>query len=70
MPLNCAVCGLFDALSLTVNVPLRAPTTVGVNVTEIVQLVRAGKVFGDNGQDELCAKSPEVVIAEIVSATV
>jgi hypothetical protein len=70
LPLSAAICGLFDALSLTVNVPLSAPVTNGVNVTEIVQLARAPKVFGEMGQFEFGdAKSPEIVIAEMVSAT-
>jgi hypothetical protein len=67
VPVNPAVCGLLDALSVTVNVPVRAPVTEGLKVTEIVQLDRAAKVLGEIGQVEVCAKSPEVEIPEIVS---
>src|SRR5215471_11279542 len=38
VPLRLEVCGLFEALSLTVRVPVRVPAVVGVKVTEIVQL--------------------------------
>ena len=38
VPDNVADCGLFEALSVTVTVPLSAPKMLGVNVTEIVQL--------------------------------
>jgi hypothetical protein len=70
VPLNCAVCGEFEALSLTVSVPVRAPRAVGVEVTEIVQLSFAANVFGDKGQFEVCAKSPEVEIPAMVRGTV
>ena len=70
VPLNEIVCGLFEALSVTVNVPLLAPVAEGVNVTEIVQLVWPAKVFGDMGQFEVCAKLPEVEIPDMVSGTV
>jgi hypothetical protein len=70
VPLNCAVCGEFEALSLTVSVPVRAPRAVGVKVTEIVQLSFAANVFGDNGQFEVCAKSPAVEIPAMVRGTV
>lgn len=33
LPLRLTFCGLFDALSVKVNVPLAAPVAVGVNVT-------------------------------------
>lgn len=72
VPLNCAVCGVLDALSVTVNVPVRAPVTEGVKVTGIVQLVFAARVLGEIGQVELavCAKSPDVEIPEMVSGVV
>jgi len=70
VPLNCAVCGVLVALSLTVSLPVRAPSAVGVKVTEMVQLDFAANVFGDNGQFEVWAKSPEVEIPEIVRGTV
>jgi len=53
VPIKLAVCGAFGALSLTVRVPVRVPRTVGVKVTEIVQLDFAANVFGDNGQFEV-----------------
>src|ERR1700676_2474461 len=64
-----AVCGEFGALSLTVSVPVRVPRAVGVKVTEIVQLSLAVSVFGDNGQFEVWAKSPEVEIPAMVRGT-
>ena len=70
VPLNIAVCGEFGALSLTVSVPVRAPRAVGVKVIEIVQLSFAANVFGDKGQFEVCAKSPEVEIPAMVRGTV
>ena len=38
MPVRLAVCGLPLALSVTLNVAVRVPVVVGVNVTLIVQL--------------------------------
>ena len=70
VPLNGELCGLFDALSFTVNVPLSAPVTGGLNVTEIVQLDFAAMVLGNIGQLDVCAKSLEVEISEIVSGVV
>jgi hypothetical protein len=40
---------------------------VGVNVTEIVQDAPAANVLGGSGQFDVCAKSPEAEIPEIVS---
>lgn len=70
VPLSAAVCGEFEALSLTVSVPVRAPTAVGVKLTEILQLSFAANVFGDRGQFEVWAKSPEVEISAILSGSV
>ena len=70
MPDRLAVCGLVPALSVTVRVPTLVPKAVGVNVMEIVQLAPAANVPGDNGQLEVCAKSPEAEIPKIVSGTV
>ena len=70
IPLNFAVCGEFEAVSLTVSPPVRAPRAVGVKVTEMLQLSLAPKVFGERGQVEVSAKSPEVEIPEIVRGTV
>jgi len=41
VPVKVAVWGVFEALSVTISVPLSAPRTLGVNVTLIVQLLRA-----------------------------
>ena len=38
VPVSTAVWGLFDAVSVTLRVPLSAPRALGVNVTLIVQL--------------------------------
>jgi len=70
VPDRAAVCGLVLALSVMVRVPVRVPRVVGVKVTEIAQLAPAPKVLGDNGQLEVCAKSPDVEILEIISGTV
>jgi len=61
-PVRGTVCGLFDTLSLTVKVPERVPFAVGANVTEIVQLPLVASVFGEIGQLEFWAKSPDVEI--------
>jgi hypothetical protein len=70
VPFKPAVCGEFGALSLTVSVPVRVPRAVGVKVTEIVQLSLDASVFGDNGQFDVWAKSPEVEIPAMVTGTV
>ena len=44
VPVKATFCGLVDASSLKVNVPLRMPITVGVKVTLTVQLVPAATV--------------------------
>src|SRR5947208_17136027 len=44
VPRSATVCGLPSPLSLTLSVPLRRPRAVGVNVTEIVQLLPAVRV--------------------------
>jgi len=68
VPVKLAVCGLFAALSSTLNCPVLVPIAVGVNVTLIVHFPLAGKlvvhVFDDT------AKSPVVEIEILVSATV
>lgn len=70
VPLKEEVCGEFEALSLTVKVPVRLPETVGVKVMEMVHFAPAPSVLGDRGQVEVCAKSPEAEILVIVSGTV
>ena len=68
IPERLTVCGLVLTLSLTVKVPVLVPSAVGVNVTEIVQLPPAANGFGERGQFDICEKSPEAEIAEIVNA--
>jgi hypothetical protein len=70
VPPNVAVCGEFETLSVTVSSPVRVPRAVGVKVTEILQFSLAPKVFGDTGQVEVWAKSPEVEIPVMVIGTV
>src|SRR2546428_429311 len=53
-----AVWGLLLALSVTVNVALREPVTVGVKVTLMVQVPLAARVEGLRGQLLVCPKSP------------
>lgn len=67
VPLSCAVCGEVAALSLTVSVPDSAPSTVGVNVTEMLQLASDAKVCGEMGHFEVAAKSPDAEILLMVS---
>jgi len=62
VPVSFTVCGEFDAVSVTVNEPVRVPVVRGVNVTVTVQLAAAISVVG---QLFVCAKSP--VAAETVS---
>jgi hypothetical protein len=52
------------ALSVTVNVPVRVPEVVGVNVTLIVQLEFPASELP---QLLVCAKSPEALILLIVT---
>ena len=46
VPVRAIVCGLFDALSVIVTAPVRVPETVGVKVTEILQLAFAASEAG------------------------
>jgi|SRR5579863_7500773 len=43
-PVKLTVCGLFEAPSVKVSVPLLVPPTVGVNVTPTVQLAPAPRL--------------------------
>lgn len=52
---------------MTVNVPVLVPRTVGVKVTEILQLAPAASVFGATGHFEVCPKFPETEMLLIVS---
>ena len=63
------VCKELEPSALTVSVPVRDPVTVGAKMTEIVQLEFAPSVFGDEGQFEVSAKSPETEIPAMVRAT-
>jgi hypothetical protein len=42
VPVNVAVCGLFEAASVTLRVPVSAPTMLGVNLTVMTQWPFAG----------------------------
>jgi hypothetical protein len=46
VPVSAAVCGLFDALSVTVNVPFSVPDEVGLKLTVIVHDPFAASVCG------------------------
>ena len=70
VPVNCAVCVEFGALSLTVSVPEREPVTMGVKVTEIAQFAPAANVLGERGQVDVCAKFLVVEIPAMVRGTV
>jgi hypothetical protein len=65
-PLNGAVCGLLEELSLTAKVPVSAARRVGVNVTKIWHFVPADNVFGAIGHVEVSAKSPDTEILLMV----
>ena len=66
-PLRRAECGELEALSVMLRVPLRLPTTVGVKLTEIVQLLPAATV---EPHALVWAKSPDTPIWVTVSAAV
>jgi hypothetical protein len=66
VPLNVAVCGLFDALSVTVSVPLNAPVVAGLNDTVIVQFALGARACGEIGHVDVSEKLPVVVILVIV----
>ena len=55
VPVTLVVCGLFVALSVTVNVALRVPADVEVKVTSMEQLAPAARLAG---QLFVCEKSP------------
>jgi len=61
---------VFEALSLTVSVPVRTPSAVGVKVTEILQLPPAASVAGAIGHAEVCPKSPETEMLPIANGAV
>src|ERR1019366_3330949 len=65
VPLRLTFCGLFEALSVKVSVPLAAPVAVGVNVTPTAQL--APLVTGVPQVLLEIAKGPLIPTLEIVS---
>lgn len=69
VPVRLTICGEFIALSATETVAVRVPTVVGLNVTDIVQLLVAANVV-PHGVVPLPtdAKSPVVVMASDVLA--
>src|SRR5437763_12598789 len=58
VPFSVMLCGLPDALSVTLRLALRLPPAVGLNVTEIVQFTFGASVLGPIGHVVVCAKSP------------
>ena len=74
LPVSATVCGLPPALSTTDSVPVRAPETVGVKVTSMVQFAPAANVAGLVGQafapELVAAKSPEAPNELMVKAAV
>ena len=67
VPLKDTVCGLPEALSVTVSVPVREPAAVGVKVTFRVQLLLAAR---EVPQLLLWAKSPETATELMVRLAV
>lgn len=69
-PLNVTDCGFCGALSEICRLADTEPRLEGANVTEILQLVPAGKVDGEKGQ-VLCSANCQVLvlICEIASDT-
>ena len=63
VPPKAAAFGLPTPLDVTVIAPFRAPSTVGVNVTLIVQEAVGASVAG---QALVCAKSPEATMLAMV----
>src|SRR5438045_1086736 len=74
LPVSATVCGLPPALSTTDSVPVRAPETVGVKVTSMVQSLPAAHPAGLVGQafapELVAAKSPETPNELMVKAAV
>jgi hypothetical protein len=50
VPVSEAVCGLLEALSVTVSVPESVPVAAGLKVTVIVHELFAASVCGETGQ--------------------
>ena len=70
VPPNCTVNCAFEPLSLTVNVPVRPPSTLGVKVIKVWQVEPADNVFGASGHFEVSAKSPETEMLLMVIGAV
>jgi hypothetical protein len=71
VPVRLAVCGLLTELSLTVSVPVAAPSDVGANAMRMVQELPAATEVGDSEQvPPICKKSPVTAMLLIVSGTV
>ena len=66
VPLRGTVCGELAALSVTVRMPVRVPSALGVKLTEIVHPLSLASVCGAIGQLVVCAKSPVTLIEEMV----
>ena len=67
MPESGTVCGLFEALSVIVMLPVRDPSWVGVKVTLITQFFPAARVLPQGFELVTCAKSPLVVMLAMIS---
>jgi hypothetical protein len=63
VPVRLTVCGLPEALSVTLKVPVRVPDAVGVNVTLMVQFPLAAR---EPPQVLLAAKSPPAAMLVMV----
>ena len=64
-------CGLFDALWVTVSVPLRVPAAIGANAMDTVQVVFAASVFGARGHVVVVTvKSPVAAMLAMVNGVV
>ena len=70
VPDSGTVCGLFEALSVIVRFPVRAPNCVGVKVTLIVQFFPAASVLPQGFVLVVCAKSPLVAMLLMFSVAV
>ena len=67
VPESGTVCGLFEALSVIVMLPVRDPSWVGVKVTLTTQFFPAARVLPQGFELVTCAKSPLVVMLAMIS---
>ncbi len=65
VPVNCEVCGLLPALSLTLRVPVRVPVAAGLNTTSMVHFPLPARVVVQVVEET--AKSPELEITMLFS---